>query len=171
METEVAGNEWDAFEQTEDGLTIGLQVEPEFAGTVEADRLMGLVRRALQEKSLPGPNVEVALVVVGDLEMQELNRQYRGVDAPTDVLAFAMLEGEVMPAGDLALPVYLGDVIVSYPRAVAQAAEAGHPVEDELALLVVHGTLHLLGYDHDTEERKAAMWAAQDVVLGRHLVD
>ncbi len=60
---------------------------------------------------------------------------------------------------------YLGDVIVSYPRAVVQAGEHGHPVEQELNLLVVHGLLHLLGYDHASEEERALMWARQETIL------
>jgi len=171
METQDTAADRGAFAELGDGLRIGVQVEPEFAAEVDADRLIGLIGRVLREETLPAPNVEVALVVVGDRQIQELNRQFRGVDAPTDVLAFAMLEGEAMPVQHPGIPLYLGDVIISYPRAVAQAAESGHPAEDELALLAVHGTLHLLGYDHDTQERKAAMWARQDALLGQHLVD
>ena len=104
--------------------------------------------------------VDVSLVLSDDDQLQELNRQYLGVDAPTDVLAF--------PGGDTdpdSQALYLGDVILSYPRAAAQAASGGHPVEAELQLLVVHGMLHLLGFDHADEPGRKAMWAEQARIL------
>jgi probable rRNA maturation factor len=91
-----------------------------------------------------------------------LNRQYLGVDAPTDVLSFPV--GEVDPESEA---LYLGDILISYPQALAQAEAAGHPVQAELQLLVVHGTLHLLGYDHAEEDEKTLMWKAQDEILAR----
>ena len=114
----------------------------------------------------------LCVVLTDDAEIQALNRQFRGIDAPTDVLSFAMQdespEGQgfvVAPEQDAEARAYLGDVIVSYPRAAAQAAEQGHGVLAELRLLVVHGVLHLLGYDHATPQDQARMWAIQDVVL------
>ncbi len=104
--------------------------------------------------------VELTLIVTGDDALQELNRRYLEIDAPTDVLSFPA--GEVNPENGA---FYLGDIAISYQRAQAQAALAGHPVEAELQLLVVHGVLHLLGYDHAEPDEKAAMWAAQDRVL------
>jgi probable rRNA maturation factor len=108
--------------------------------------------------------VTVSLVITDDPEIRHMNKRFRGVDAPTDVLAFPSEEadGFVSPAE---LPSHLGDVVISYPRAVEQALEAGHRTERELALLVVHGLLHLLGYDHRDEEGRAGMWAAQDRIL------
>jgi probable rRNA maturation factor len=106
----------------------------------------------------------LTLVVTGDEKIRGLNRQFRQVDRPTDVLAFpAAVDAPFVEAPGQ--PPYLGDAIISYPRAADQAAEAGHSVEAELALLAVHGTLHLLGYDHATPEEKAVMWAAKEAVL------
>jgi probable rRNA maturation factor len=86
------------------------------------------------------------------------------VDAPTDVLAFPdATRGPFVAAPGL--PRYLGDVIVSFPRASAQAAEAGHDTQADLQLLVVHGMLHLLGYDDVTDEQRARMWDAQSEIL------
>lgn len=102
----------------------------------------------------------LTLVLTGDEAIQELNRQYLGVDSPTDVLSFPA--GEVDPETQ---EFYLGDVILSYPRAQAQAAAAGHPLEAELQLLTVHGVLHLLGYDHAEREEKDQMWSEQDQIL------
>lgn len=105
-------------------------------------------------------DAEIAILITGDEQLCELNQQYLGINAPTDVLSF--------PAGDPNPEtgfLYLGDVVLSYPRALAQATAGGHGVEAELQLLVVHGVLHLLGYDHAEPEQKAAMWAVQAQVL------
>ena len=87
-----------------------------------------------------------------------LNKQFRGIDLTTDVLSFPTEKGEKGPG-------YLGDVIISVQRAKVQAKEAGHSLSEELTMLVVHGVLHLLGYDHSESEGKAKMWKAQEVIL------
>jgi len=92
---------------------------------------------------------EVSLIITSDERIHEINRAYRQVDAPTDVIAFALMEetgGEFVSPPDGIL--HLGEVIISYPTAVSQASEHYHSVQQELAILIVHGTLHLLGYDH-----------------------
>lgn len=103
-----------------------------------------------------------------DAELQRLNLQFRGMDKPTDVLSFGgadyrdgkpLQEHHAYADADSAQ--YLGDIVISLDRCAAQAAAGGHALESELALLVVHGTLHLLGYGHDTQRRKARMWKAQ----------
>jgi len=85
--------------------------------------------------------------------MRNLNRSYRGIDAPTDVLAFPMGEGEFASMN----PQILGDVVISIDRAQAQADRAGHALMAELRLLAVHGTLHLLGYEDETSSGRARM--------------
>jgi probable rRNA maturation factor len=105
---------------------------------------------------------DMSLVLTGDAQLHEFNRQYLGIDAPTDVLSFPA--GEIDPETEL---IYLGDVIISYQRALAQAAAGGYSVEDELQLLVVHGVLHLLGRDHAEEIEKVNMWAEQSAILTR----
>ena len=93
---------------------------------------------------------ELSLLITDDEAIRELNRRFRGVDAPTDVLAFgAETEEHFVSAPES--PPYLGDVVISYQRALAQAEELGHTVAKELKLLVIHGILHLLGYDHQEE--------------------
>lgn len=111
-----------------------------------------------------GSDLEMTVRLTGDAEIHELNRTYRGVDRPTDVLSFALTEDErlVLPPD---LPVQLGDVVVSYPYAVRQAADLEHPVGMEVAWLVIHGTLQLLGYLHDTEEEAERMEAIEDDAL------
>jgi probable rRNA maturation factor len=101
----------------------------------------------------------LAIQLMDNTEIQALNRQYRGVDAPTDVLSFP--SDMPMSAEDY----YWGDIAIAMPYATAQAARLGHDNQHTLMLLVVHGTLHLLGYDHDTPDNRAAMWEAQAQAL------
>jgi probable rRNA maturation factor len=105
-------------------------------------------------------------MLVDDAAIRELNKQYRGVDAPTDVLAFPQLEGEDLSAeGELAI----GDVVISVETADRQARDQGCSLEEELDLLVVHGILHLLGYDHETPEDEQRMFQRQNELVGRHV--
>ena len=102
----------------------------------------------------------LTVVITGDEQLAILNHQFRGIQSPTDVLSFPA--DEIDPdSGER----YLGDVLVSLPRAQAQAAAGGHAVIDELQLLIVHGVLHLLGYDHAEEPDKTKMWSVQTEVL------
>jgi probable rRNA maturation factor len=105
-------------------------------------------------------DVDITIILTDDAQIHELNKQYRGIDAPTDVLSFP--SGDTDPDSNR---LYLGDVVISYPRAQAQAEAGGHPVEAELQLLVVHGVLHLSGYDHVEEQGKSGMIAAQADIL------
>ncbi|NPV09369.1 MAG: rRNA maturation RNase YbeY [Anaerolineae bacterium] len=116
---------------------------------------------ALRQAGRAPEGVDMTVVLAGDDEIAELNRRFRGVDSATDVLSFQT--GDEDLTGELAS--YLGDVIISADRARAQAAEAGHPLEEELALLVAHGTLHLLGYDHLEEAEEREMWALQQAAV------
>lgn len=100
------------------------------------------------------------ILLSDDARLQTLNRTYLGIDKPTDVLSFP--SGEPILDGQA----YLGDVAISVPMAQRQAEEAGHPDVAELKLLTVHAVLHLLGYDHEDEQEKAAMWSAQSRILG-----
>ena len=100
----------------------------------------------------------LSILLTDDAEIQVMNRDYRGEDRPTDVLSFE--------AGD-ELGGYLGDIAISVETAVSQAQNAGHDLVEELQLLAVHGTLHLLGYDHLSPEEKDEMWEKQTVVLNQ----
>ena len=105
---------------------------------------------------------EISLTLLDDDSIRELNRTYLGKDVPTDVLSFALHEGD---------EAVLGDVYVGYERASIQAVEAGIPVEEELARLSIHGTLHVLGYDHpDTEARSSSeMFVLQEWLVQKLL--
>lgn len=123
-----------------------------------------LVRAAQVVLTLFGPGVDCSLTVVveDDAAVEALNRQFRGVNAPTDVLSFPADLPPVKLDGE---PRYLGDLVIAFPYAAAQAAREGHALMDSLSLLVVHGTLHLLGYDHGDDGTRAVMWAAQSAAL------
>ena len=140
-------------------MMIHLRVDPDYALLVPAEVLRRAAESTLTHQKVRGP-VALTVWISDDATLQRWNRHFRGVDAPTDVLSFP--NGEVDPDTGAR---YLGDVLISYPRAVAQAAAGGHAVADELTLLVVHGVLHLLGHDHATPAEKARMWAAQRQVL------
>lgn len=107
-------------------------------------------------------DADITLVLTDDQQLHELNRDYLGVDAPTDVLSFPASETDPETGAT-----YLGDILISIPRAAQQAQAAGHPLEAEVQLLVVHGVLHLLGHDHAEAEEKARMWKEQAKVLER----
>jgi probable rRNA maturation factor len=143
-------------------VEIDVQIALAFADLVSADRLRSVVEAVLRSEGRTG---QVTLVVTDDMGIQELNRDFLGQDIPTDVLAFSAQEdgGAFVSAPEVGN--YLGDVIVSYPRALTQSTEYGLPVERELDLLVVHGVLHLLDYDHADGEEKAVMWARQEAIL------
>lgn len=113
----------------------------------------------LQETQATQP-LGLSLVLSDDAHLRELNRQFLGVDAPTDVLAFP--SGEVDPHTQ---NLYLGDVILSLSRAQEQAVAAGHTLLDELQLLTVHGVLHLLGYNHEEPEEQQVMEQTQASLL------
>jgi probable rRNA maturation factor len=139
---------------------VDVQVEGEWSVDVDVLQRAALATLIHQGASL----VEVAIVISDDESLHELNRRYRGIDAPTDVLAFANeSRGPFVGAGGY--PRYLGDVVISFPRAQEQAVAAGHEVQAELQLLIVHGMLHLLGYDDQEELSRAEMWAAQESIL------
>ena len=119
------------------------------------------VNAALAQES-ESPDSDLSIVLTDDSRLQQLNRDYLGIDAPTDVLSFPASETD--PETGVR---YIGDILISIPRAQTQAETAGHPLESEVQLLVVHGVLHLLGHDHAESEEKARMWKAQAEILER----
>jgi probable rRNA maturation factor len=146
---------------------------------VEIDEALGIevnsedLRKAVIE-TLQYAQVEIgaATIVITDNErVRAFNFQYREIDAPTDILSFAAQTED--SRDDLPTELleemgnYLGDLIVAYPYTIEQARHYNNPLDAELRLLVVHGTLHLLGHDHDTPERQAHMWQAQGDILQR----
>lgn len=126
---------------------------------VDNDSLVRAAEAVLREHDVDDDST-MAVVITNNESVAALNLQFRGVDAPTDVLSFPM-DAPSMPGE----PPYLGDLVIAYPYSLAQAERESYDIRDGLMLEVVHGTLHLLGYDHDTDENRAEMWAAQDKAL------
>lgn len=154
---------------------IDVQIFDEFANVVSESNVTEPVSAALESESCD-PHTHVSVVIADDEVVRELNRQHRGLDENTDVLSFSFThEGEYYgeeergghdPDVDFVLPpaenddTSLGEIIISYPQTYRQAEQAGHPVGQELTVLLVHGVLHLLGYDHEELGDEAAMKAA-----------
>lgn len=141
-------------------VLIRPQVEPGVAV-----RSIRQVASTVLEAEAVAPEASLSVVIADDDEIQSLNRQFAGIDAATDVLAFADESSGHPFVSAPGEPRYLGDVVISFGRARAQAAEDGRPVEEELRLLIVHGILHLLGYDHDTTEGQMRMWERQNAII------
>lgn len=116
-------------------------------------------KAALKHQSAPAES-NLTIVLTDDKRMRELNRDYLGNDAPTDVLSFPASETDPETGSP-----YLGDILISLPYAAKSAAQASHPLEAEVQLLVVHGVLHLLGHDHAKAREKVRMWKAQAEIL------
>ena len=108
---------------------------------------------------------DLSIVLTDEARLQELNRDYLEIDAPTDVLSFPASETDGSQIDPDTGARYFGDILISMPRAQSQAQAAGHALESEVQLLVVHGVLHLLGHDHGEPEQKARMWKAQAEIL------
>lgn len=111
-----------------------------------------------------GTHYEISLTLVDDPEIHRLNEKYRQVDRPTDVLSFAFEEGGSLASPAAVLPM-LGEIIISAERAKAQAQTYGHSFRREMAFLMAHGMLHLLGYDHQTDEERKVMEGLQRQIL------
>ncbi|NMO94826.1 rRNA maturation RNase YbeY [Paenibacillus lemnae] len=141
------------------------------------EELITLLEKILQQAGLSEgvEDGEVDLTFVDNKQIHELNRDYRGIDRPTDVLSFAMNEEhdeELTIIYDMdehdelgEVPEILGDIVISVPQAKLQSEEFGHSLERELGFLFVHGFLHLLGYDHQDEDSESEMMAKQETVL------
>jgi probable rRNA maturation factor len=138
---------------------IHFKTKPGLQVSLSHRLLKKAAQQTLEHQAIPKP-YSMTILMSDDSQLQSLNRDYLKIDAPTDVLSF--------PSGETDLETgakYLGDVIISVPRAEQQAKAASHPLEAEVQLLVVHGVLHLLGFDHAAADEKAHMWKAQGEIL------
>lgn len=153
------------------GVDVNVVVPRGMGRRVNSKLIQQVAQLALQREGWDTP-ASLDVVIVSDEEMREINVTRRGVDEATDVLSFPMLE--VRPEAGLAedffvLPpetqLHLGDIVISFSRVESQADEAGHSRERELAFLTVHAVLHILGYDHDTEDKRRRMRRREEDVL------
>ena len=135
--------------------------------TPPVEQVLMSVMQKIAEVYDIGIHTEVSLTLSDDEYIHTLNRQYRSKDCPTDVLSFALNEGEEPEIIDGPEEMLLGDIIISVETAARQAEEFGHSLERELAFLTVHGMLHLLGYDHQREEERSEMRAEEEYVLSQ----
>lgn len=148
---------------------IEVLVDKRFKGLVDEDWVRKVTKTVLEAEGVVPP-YEASFFFTDSETVQRLNRDYRGTDSPTDVLAFYMLP-QKEEKDFFALPpngvTRLGEVIVCYPQAVKQAEDQAHSVERELALLIIHGLLHLLGYDHEEPDEGKEMRQREEELLTR----
>jgi probable rRNA maturation factor len=148
-------------------VEINILVDEGFEAGVEPSWLEDVAQRVLAAEKAKS-KTEVGIVVTGQEMVQQLNRNFRGQDEPTDVLAFSSREEAVgLPTFILAPDglSHLGEVIISYPQALKQAEEHSHSLKKELTILLIHGLLHLLGYDHEEGEQERQMQAREKELL------
>ncbi|MEB1807580.1 MAG: rRNA maturation RNase YbeY [Bacillaceae bacterium] len=149
--------EIDILDETNEVTTEQLQLTEE------------IISEAAKMEGLTGPT-EISITFVDDERIREINRDYRGKDTPTDVISFALNEAgeEEVQIIDPEGPNVLGDIIISIPRTIEQAQQYEHSFERELGFLLVHGFLHLLGYDHLTDEEEKIMFSRQEEILNAY---
>ena len=156
---------------------LSIDILWEFQGNIAEQRLMKIGLHTLDVGSA-APESQVSVLITNDILVRKLNARHRGLDETTDVLSFSFVhEGKyfgdvgsvfdspknfVLPPGQ---DHCLGEVIISQPQARRQAAEAGHSVDKELAILLIHGVLHLLGHDHNNPKEEAAMKSIETYVM------
>lgn len=142
-------------------MDIIFQIDKPFQNEIDPTSIEKALQLTLQRFNQITAATLSVVITDGDT-VRQLNHQYRGLDTPTDVLSFENIPDPDFPdAGEE----HLGDVVISYPVAAAQAVAAGHTPGEEVILLAVHGTLHLVGLDHDTAANKETMWAIQRQIL------
>ena len=150
---------------------LSIKIDKPFRQFVDEEWLQRVVEQTLSKKGLDSP-IELSMVITDAKTIRKLNKRYRGRDEATDVLSFAMLEenpalaatpGFITPPDGV---LHLGEVILSYPQAAIQAEEQHHPLERELALLMIHGILHLLGHEDEDAEAELRMRAEEERILG-----
>lgn len=143
---------------------VNLDADDEVEDRVDSAALAAMLERVLTEDGIED-GASLSVVLADDVLLRELNQRHRDTDAPTDVLSFPASEGEETPHHE-GEPVYLGDIVVSVESVERQAEEAGLATDEELAHVVLHGLLHLLGYDHEEAEEEAVMKAREEAILG-----
>lgn len=148
-------------------LDLRFHVRRKSGAKPDRKRIRAACVAALTGEGVTGP-VVLTITLVDDEEIRQINQRHRNIDKATDVLSFPLIDESdsspefALPPG---VPRELGDVIVSYPRAVAQAEEYGHSVERELAYLIVHGVLHIMGHDHEVPDEQAVMRAREEAAM------
>jgi probable rRNA maturation factor len=139
---------------------INLSVSPQYRKEIDKCWFTSAATATLLHEEINPENHDISILVRNDDFLRKLKNKYFGIDETTDVLSF--------PAGDEdpeTSHIYLGDIIIALPQTKRQAETAAKTLQQEISLLVVHGTLHLLGYDHADNESQKTMWERQDAIL------
>jgi probable rRNA maturation factor len=146
-------------------LSFSIDISAESEGWTRVPDLEGFVRRAAEAAMLDNdaPPSEISVVLSDDEHIRELNKHHRGMDKPTNVLSFPAARMKT-PAG---APRILGDIVLAYETVQREAVEEAKSIENHLSHLVVHGVLHLLGYDHEDEEEAEIMEARERQILAK----
>lgn len=126
----------------------------------ELQTIEKLIQFAIKHENLE--NLEFNIIIVDNNKIHEINKEYRGIDRPTDVITFALEDNKDFPVGDIRI---LGDIYISIDKVREQALEYGHSFLRELSFLTIHGFLHLLGYDHMIKEDEEIMFSKQEDIL------
>ena len=149
-------------------MEISVLIDEGVEANLDSSWLQSIARQVLAAQGA-GAEVEMGLVIATEERVKQLNRDYRGRDEPTDVLAFSAREEVGADLPPFVQPpdgvLHLGEVIISYPQAAMQAEEHQHSVKKELAILIIHGVLHLLGYEHDKPKLERQMRAREAELL------
>ena len=147
-------------------MTVDFSVQEGLQASWDEARITPLVDSIVAAELPNTPDWIINLHLFTDQAIRTLNAEHRGKDVPTDVLSFPLFvrdaESFATPPGQ---PMHLGDVVISHPRALEQAYEFGHSVDREIAYLVAHGVLHLLGYDHEEDADREHMRAKEEAAL------
>ncbi|MBQ6554607.1 MAG: rRNA maturation RNase YbeY [Firmicutes bacterium] len=132
---------------------------------VDFELIKKTVKNSLEYEGF-SDNTEISITVVGLDEIHQINLEHRGIDRPTDVLSFPLIDftRDKLPENE---KIYLGDIVLCYDKVLSQAEEYGHSVERELAFLTAHSMLHLMGYDHMVPEEEKVMFAKQEEILAK----
>lgn len=136
-----------------------IEIDEQFQDKISPELLLNVVQAVFLHQKI-SEDSGVTVQISDDTTLKELNLQYLGIDAPTDVLSFPLPFDDPETGGK-----YLGDIIISFQKASEQANAGNHAVIEEIKLLIVHGMLHLIGYDHSSPDEKAEMWQIQDQLL------
>jgi probable rRNA maturation factor len=148
-------------------MEINILFDEGFEGAVDEDWMREVAGKAL--KAEHQYDSEMGILITGQEKIRQLHQEYMGEDDVTDVLSFALREKGPVDAPDFVFPAgdsfHLGEVIISYPQARIQARAHGHSTREEVTILLIHGTLHLLGYDHDEQQRRRKMQAREAAIL------
>jgi probable rRNA maturation factor len=154
-------------------MEINVLIDGQLKGKLKVSWLKKIIEQVLIVQGA-GANIELGLVITNQEKVKQLNRDYRGRDEPTDVLAFSAGEEVEAAFPPFIQPpdgvLHLGEVIISYPQAIIQAEEYQHSIEKEVAILIIHGVLHLLGYEHD-KPGLARQMKAREAELLSHIAE